>query len=55
VDPSLAPCAASTVKIIVQGRHMTVTPAMKEYTESKVSNAIHNFSGIIREASHCIF
>lgn len=30
---------------------MEVTPALKEYAESKVANAIHNFAGIVREAS----
>lgn len=28
---------------------MEVTPALKEYAQSKVANAIHNFSSIIRE------
>ncbi|GAB4814033.1 hypothetical protein N2152v2_001079 [Parachlorella kessleri] len=41
--------AASTVKIIVQGRHMPVTPALKEYAENKVGNAVNNFSNVIRE------
>jgi hypothetical protein len=28
---------ASTAKILVQGRHLTLTPAIKEYAESKVN------------------
>ena len=46
---SAAAADASTVKIIVQGRHMEVTPPLKEHAQSKVANAIHNFAGIIRE------
>lgn len=29
--------AMNTVKIVVQGRHMQVTPAIREYAESKVN------------------
>jgi hypothetical protein len=31
----------STVKVNVQGRHMAVTPAIKEYAEAKVSKVRH--------------
>ena len=30
---------------------MPVTPALKEYAQSKVGNAVNNFSNVIREAS----
>lgn len=40
---------AATVKIIVQGRHIEVTPPLKEHAESKVANAVHNYASIIRE------
>lgn len=42
---------SSTVKVVVQGRHLPVTPALKQYAEEKVQKAIHNFEGGIKQAS----
>lgn len=35
---------ASPVKIIIQGRRLPVTPAIKEYIQDKITKAIHNFA-----------
>ena len=36
-QPVVSAANMSTVKIVVQGRHLQVTDAIKEYAESKVS------------------
>lgn len=36
--------AAAPVKIILQGRRLEVTPAIKEYVEEKITRAVHNYS-----------
>lgn len=41
--------AASTARIIVQGRNMEVTPSMKDYAIQKVAKAVHNFEGAVKE------
>lgn len=40
---------ATTAKILVQGLHLDVTPAIKAYAEEKVAKAVHNFEGNIKE------
>ncbi|GIL69299.1 hypothetical protein Vretimale_13422 [Volvox reticuliferus] len=44
-----AKAAASTVRIIIQGRKLPVTDAIKEYVEEKVAKAIHNFAHTLKE------
>ena len=41
-----APPAVSTARIVVQGRNLEATPAIKAYCEDKVSNAIKHFEGV---------
>nr|AAV97959.1 chloroplast-specific ribosome-associated protein [Volvox carteri f. nagariensis] len=40
---------ASTVRIIIQGRKLPVTNAIKEYVEEKVAKAIQNFAHTLKE------
>lgn len=40
---------ASTVKIIIQGRNVEVTPAIKEYIENKISNAVSSYENVVKE------
>eukprot|EP00884_Botryococcus_braunii_P020665 jgi/Botrbrau1/7282/Bobra.0318s0019.1 len=57
VPPLRMPCyiraaaspEVSTVSIITQGRHVEVTPALRQYVEDKVSRAIHNYANDIKE------
>lgn len=47
--PTLAPPAtgaAATARIVVQGRNIEATPAIKSYCEDKVANAIKHFDGV---------
>jgi putative sigma-54 modulation protein len=41
--------AASTVKIIIQGRKLQVTDAIKLYVEEKVARAVQNFAHTLKE------
>ncbi|KAI8472827.1 MAG: plastid-specific ribosomal protein 1 [Monoraphidium minutum] len=41
---SAAAKASAPVKIILQGRRLEVTPAIKEYVEEKITRAVHNYS-----------
>ena len=36
----------STARILVQGRNVEATPAIKAYCEDKVGNAIKHFDGV---------
>ncbi len=42
----LSPAAAATARIVVQGRNIEATPAIKSYCEDKVGNAIKHFDGV---------
>lgn len=44
-----AKTAFSTVRIIIQGRRLPVTDAIKEYVTEKVAKAIHNFQHTLKE------
>ncbi|KIZ01060.1 30S ribosomal protein 1 [Monoraphidium neglectum] len=39
---------AAPVKVIIQGRRLEVTPAIKTYVEEKISRAVHNYSAGIK-------
>lgn len=39
----------STVRIIIRGRKLQVTDAIKSYVEEKVAKSIHNFQQVLRE------
>ncbi|KAJ7545515.1 hypothetical protein O6H91_09G123300 [Diphasiastrum complanatum] len=39
----------ASVRLIIQGKHMELTDAIKGYIEGKVGNAIHNHSNLVRE------
>lgn len=44
-----AVAGSGTVQVIVQGLHLEVTPALRQYTEEKVQKAIHNYEGAVKE------
>ena len=38
------------MKLLIHGRNLDVTPAIREYTETKLSRAINHFEGMVKEA-----
>ncbi|KGG12999.1 MULTISPECIES: ribosome hibernation-promoting factor, HPF/YfiA family [Prochlorococcus] len=38
------------MKLLIHGRNLELTPALREYTQSKLEKAIHHFDGIVQEA-----
>ena len=38
------------MKLLIHGRNLEITPALKEYTHSKMLRAMHHFEGIVKEA-----
>lgn len=38
------------MKLLIHGRNLDVTPAIREYTETKLTRAIHHFEGLVKEA-----
>jgi putative sigma-54 modulation protein len=38
------------MKLLIHGRNLEVTPAIREYTETKLSRAINHFEGLVKEA-----
>ena len=38
------------MKILIHGRNLELTPALREYTQSKLERAIQNFEAIVKEA-----
>mmetsp|Transcript_6705 Transcript_6705/g.19291 ORF Transcript_6705/g.19291 Transcript_6705/m.19291 type:complete len:263 (-) Transcript_6705:1949-2737(-) len=46
---AFASADASTVKLTVQGRHLTVTPAMEMYTRERLTNVVGKFEGGVKE------
>ena len=38
------------MKLLILGRNLDVTPAIREYTEEKLSRALNNFNGLVKEA-----
>ena len=38
------------MKMLIHGRNLEVTPAIRDYTENKLSRAINHFEGIVKEA-----
>ena len=38
------------MKLLIHGRNLELTPALREYTESKLEKAIHHFDEIVKEA-----
>lgn len=53
--PSHTEAAASTTepatsfRIVIQGRNVSVTPAIKQHLESKLISAVSSFEAVIRE------
>lgn len=38
------------MKLLIHGRNLEVTPAIRQYTEEKLSRAIGHFDGLVKEA-----
>ena len=38
------------MKLLIHGRNLEVTPAIREYTETKLTRAINHFDGLVKEA-----
>ena len=38
------------MKLLIHGRNLEVTPAIRDYTEEKLSRAIGHFDGLVKEA-----
>jgi putative sigma-54 modulation protein len=38
------------MKLLIHGRNLEVTPAIREYTEDKLHRAISHFNGLVKEA-----
>ena len=38
------------MKLLIHGRNLDVTPAIHDYTEEKLTRAIGNFNGLVKEA-----
>jgi putative sigma-54 modulation protein len=38
------------MKLVIHGRNLEVTPAIRDYTENKLGRAISNFGDLVREA-----
>lgn len=38
------------MKLLIHGRNLDVTPAIREYTEDKLTRAINHFEGLVKEA-----
>ena len=38
------------MKLLIHGRNLELTPALREYTQAKLERAIHNFQEMVKEA-----
>ena len=38
------------MKLLIHGRNLELTPALRQYTESKLEKAIHHFTEMVVEA-----
>jgi putative sigma-54 modulation protein len=38
------------MKLLIHGRNLDVTPALRDYTETKLDRAIHHFDDLVQEA-----
>ncbi len=38
------------MKLLIHGRNLEITPAIREYTQSKLERALHHFGGMVQEA-----
>ena len=38
------------MKLLIHGRNLELTPALREYTQSKLEKAVHHFNEIVKEA-----
>ena len=38
------------MKLLIHGRNLELTPALREYTKSKLEKAIHHFDELVKEA-----
>ncbi|MEN9861332.1 MAG: ribosome-associated translation inhibitor RaiA, partial [Cyanobacteriota bacterium] len=38
------------MKLLIHGRNLEVTPAIRDYTEDKLKRAIGHFDGMVKEA-----
>lgn len=41
--------ALAGVRLVIQGKHLELTDAIKQYVEEKVGNAVHNQSALVKE------
>ena len=38
------------MKLLIHGRNLEITPALRDYTQSKLERAVHHFGDVVREA-----
>ena len=38
------------MKLLIHGRNLEITPALRDYTQTKLERAIHHFGDVVREA-----
>ena len=38
------------MKLLIHGRNLELTPALRDYTQSKLERAFHHFEGMVKEA-----
>ena len=38
------------MKLLIHGRNLEVTPALRDYTETKLARAVNHFNGMVQEA-----
>ena len=46
----IPPGGRTRMKLLIHGRNLDVTPAIREYTETKLNRAISHFDGMVKEA-----
>jgi putative sigma-54 modulation protein len=48
--PAVDICPEILMKLLIHGRNLDVTPAIRDYTDSKISRAINHFGDMVKEA-----
>ncbi|WP_413440939.1 ribosome hibernation-promoting factor, HPF/YfiA family [Synechococcus sp. MIT S1220] len=38
------------MKLLIHGRNLEITPALRDYTQTKLERAVHHFGDVVREA-----
>ena len=38
------------MKLLIHGRNLEITPALRDYTQTKLERAVHHFADVVREA-----